>query len=89
MRNTFERKKGGKYELADNQRTIRYDYVYAALGLNADDLTKDKRHDIKDKIDRCVKYWTSRGLISGYEHKRDKATGNQYYAVQVSFMPKK
>lgn len=89
MRNAFERKKGGKYELADKNRTIRYDYVYAALGLNADDLTKDKRHDIKDKIDRCVKYWTSKGLISGYEHKRDKATGNQYYAVQVSFMPKK
>lgn len=89
MRNTFERKKGGKYELADKNRTIRYDYVYAALGLNADDLTKDKRHDIKDKIDRCMKYWTSKGLISGYEHKKDKSAGNQYYAVMVSFMPKK
>lgn len=89
MRNTFERKKGGKYELADKNRTIRYDYVYAALGLNADDLTKDKRHDIKDKIDRCMKYWASKGLISGYEHKKDKSAGNQYYAVMVSFMPKK
>ena len=29
MRNTSSAKKGGKYELADNQRTIRYDYVYA------------------------------------------------------------
>ena len=87
MRNTFERKKGGKYELADNQRTIRYDYIYAALGLTDPD--KNKRRLIKDKIDRCMKYWTAKGLISGYEHKRDKSAGNNFYAVMVSFMPRK
>lgn len=88
MRNTFERVKKSKYELADNQRTIRYDYVYEYLGLDADSLTKDKRHDIKSKIDKCMKYWQKKSFISGYEHKKDKSAGNQYYAVMVSFMPK-
>ena len=86
MRNTFERVKKSKYELADNQRTIRYDYVYGAIGVSDPD--KNKRRLLKDKIDRCMKYWTSKGLISGYEHKKDKKAGNQYYAVMVSFMPK-
>lgn len=88
MRNTFERVKKSKHELAENLRTIRYDYVYEALGLSADTLTKDKRHDIKAKIDRCLEYWVSKGFITGYEHKKDKSAGNQYYAVVVSFMPK-
>ena len=87
MRNEFERKKGGKYELAANKRTIRYDYVYAELGL--EDPDANKRRLVKDKIDRCMKYWTTKGLISGYEHKRDKSAGNNFYAVVVSFAPKK
>jgi len=88
MRNTFERKKSSKYELSDNQRTIRYDYIYAALGIETETLTKDKRHDVKDKIDRCMKYWEKKGFISSYEHKKDKKAGNLYYAVMVSFVPK-
>ena len=87
MRNIFERKKGSRYELADNQRTIRYDYVYAELSLVDPDA--NKRRKLKDKIDKCMKYWTSKGFISGYEHKRDKSNGNNFYAVVVSFMPKK
>ena len=86
MRNTFERVKKSKYELADNQRTIRYDYIYQAIGI--EDPDANKRRLLKDKIDRCMKYWTSKGLISGYEHKRDKSSGNNFYAVMVSFMPK-
>lgn len=87
MRNTFERVKKSKYELADNKRTIRYDYVYAAIGL--EDPDANKRRLVKDKIDRCMKYWAAKGFISGYEHKRDKSSGNNFYAVMVSFMPKK
>lgn len=86
MRNTFERVKKSKHELAENLRTIRYDYVYEALGLSEPD--KNKRRLLKDKIDRCLEYWVSKGFITGYEHKRDKSAGNQYYAVTVSFMPK-
>lgn len=86
MRNVFERIKKSRSELAVNERTIRYDYVYEALGLKEPD--KRKRTLIKDKIDRILKYWTERGFISGYEHKRDKSAGNQYCAVTVSFMPK-
>lgn len=98
MRNEFERKKGGKYELTDNRRTIRYDYVYAALHEEFQDQEgksiyqdpdTNKRRLLKDKIDRCMKYWTNKGLITGYKHKRDKSSGNAYYAVMVSFMPKK
>lgn len=85
MRNTFERK-GKKYELDLKQRTIRYDYVYEALGITDPD--KAKRNLLKDKIDRCMKYWLQKGFISGYEHKRDKSSGNAYYAVAVSFLPK-
>lgn len=85
MRNYFERIKKSRSELAINERTIRYDYVYEALGLKEPD--KRKRTLIKDKIDRILQYWTERGFISGYEHKRDKAAGNAYYAVVVSFMP--
>ena len=86
MRNTFERVKKSKYELADNQRTIRYDYVYDAIGVSDPD--KNKRRLLKDKIDRCMKYWQKKGLIAGYEHKKDKSSGNQYYAVMVSFLEK-
>ena len=87
MRNIFERKKAGKYELADNQRTIRYDYVYAELGLTDPDA--NKRRKLKDKIDKCMKYWKEKGFIADYEHKRDKSNGNNFYAVVVSFLPKK
>ena len=61
---------------------------YTKLSLDAETLTKDKRHDIKSKIDRCMKYWKEKGFITDYEHKKDKSAGNQYYAVVVSFMPK-
>ncbi len=88
MRNTFERVKKSRTELAENLRTIRYDYIYEALGLSAESLSKDKRHDIKSKLDRCMSYWKANGLISDFEHKKDKSAGNQYYAVTVSFMPK-
>lgn len=81
MRNTFERK-GKKYELDLKQRTIRYDYVYEALSIADPDA--NKRRLLKDKIDRCMKYWAAKGFITGYEHKRD-AKGS-YYAVVVSFI---
>lgn len=86
MANEFKRKKGGKYELDDNRRTIRYDYVYDALELKDPD--KAKRNLIKSKIDRCMKYWEEKGLIAGYEHIRDKSAGNSFYAVRISFMAK-
>ena len=86
MRSAFGRVKKGRTELAENERTIRYDFIYKELGLDGDALTKDKRHDIKDKIDKCLKYWASRNdPITGYEHKK---SGGAYYAVVLSFMPK-
>lgn len=60
MKNTYERVKKSKTELKDNQRTIRYDYVYEAIGLKDPD--KNKRRLIKDKIDRCLKYWERKRL---------------------------
>ena len=87
MSNYFERVKKGRSELEENERTIRYDYVYKALGI--EDPNKDKRKLLKDKIDRCLQYWKERQLITDYEHKKDKAAGNLYYAVVLSFMPKK
>ena len=84
--NYFERVKKGRSELEENERTIRYDYVYKALGLDVDTITRDKKHDIKDKVDRCLKYWKERQLITDYEHKKE---GNAIYAVLLSFMPKK
>ena len=84
MRNIFERKKGSKFELKDNQGTIRYDYVYEALGLTDPDA--NKRRLVKDKIDRCMKYWKDKGFIADYEHKRDKKNGNNFYAVRVYFL---
>lgn len=87
MRNAFDRIKKGRSELDENERTIRYDYVYEALGLEEPD--KRKRTLVKDKIDRCLQYWTEKGLIAGYEHKKDKAAGNAYYASVVSFIPAK
>ena len=84
MRNSFERKYHSKKELPANQRSIRYDYVYEALGIV--DPNVDKRKLIKNKIDRCMGYWKDKGLITGYRHKKDKAAGNTYYAVEVSFM---
>lgn len=83
MRNLFERKYNSRKEIPDNQRSIRYDYVYSALELEEPD--KNKRRLLKDKIDRCMKYWTEKGLVAGYRHKKD-GTG-MYYAVEVSFMP--
>ena len=86
MRNAFERVKKSKQELAENLRTIRYDFVYDALGIS--EPNKDKRKLIKDKIDRCMSYWKEKGFIADYEHRKDKAAGNQYYAVVVWFMPR-
>ena len=86
MRNKFEREKKGRYELNDKERTIRYDYVYKAIGLEAPDV--NKRRLVKDKIDRCMRYWQGKDLIAGYEHKRDKGNSNNFYAVMVSFVPK-
>ena len=86
MRNIFERTKGSRYELVEKQRTIRYDYVYKALGLSDPDA--NKRRLVKDKIDRCMKHWKDKGLIADYEHKRDKKNGNNFYAILVSFLPK-
>lgn len=83
MRNKYERAYRSKRELPDNQRSIRYDYVYKALELKEPD--KNKRRLIKSKIDRCMKFWESKGLIEGYRHKKDNS--GTYYAVEVSFMP--
>lgn len=83
MKNAFERVKKSKYELAANQRTIRYDYVYEAIGL--EDPDKNKRRLVKDKIDRCMSYWEEKEFIAGYEHKKDKSSGNNFYAVVVFF----
>lgn len=104
MKNKFEHKnkkqkkqKQSEYDLVEKLRTIRYDYVYAALHEEFQDQEgksiyqdpdTNKRRLLKDKIDRCMKYWTDKGLITGYKHKRDKSSGNAYYAVMVSFMPK-
>lgn len=87
MRNAFERIKKSRSELDEKERSIRYDFIYEALGLK--ELNKDKRRLVKSKVDRILDYWTSKGFISGYEHKKDKAAGNQFYAVVVSFMPVK
>ena len=84
MRNIFERKYHSRKEIPDNKRSIRYDYIYEALGLSDPD--KNKRRLIKDKIDRCMTYWKEKGLIADYRHKTDKSAGNAYYAVEVSFM---
>ena len=89
MRNSFEREYHSKKELPNNRRSIRYDYIYSALGLDTETLTKDKRHDIKAKIDRCMKHWKSKGFIGDYCHKKDKKAGNAYYAVEVFFIPVK
>ena len=86
MSNYFERVKKGRSELDERERTIRFDYIYEALGLSLDTLTRDKKHDIKDKVDKCLKYWKERGFITGYEHKKE---GNAIYAVLLYFMPRK
>ena len=84
MRNSFERKYHSKKELPNNLRSIRYDYIYSMIGL--EDPDKNKRRLVKDKIDRCMSYWKSKGLIADYRHKKDKNAGNAYYAVEVSFL---
>ena len=83
MRHIFD-KSGKKKELAANLRRIRYDYVYDALALVDPDA--NKRRLVKDKIDRILEYWTSKGFISGYEHVRDSS--RLFYAVDVFFMAK-
>lgn len=86
MRNSFERKYHSKKELPNNQRSIRYDFIYSALSL--EDPDKNKRRLIKNKIDRCMSYWKDKGFIADYLHKRDNS--GTYYAVEVSFLlPKK
>jgi len=87
MRNAFDRIKKGRSELDERERTIRYDFIYDALKLV--NPNKNKRRLVKDKVDRILEYWTTKGFISGYEHKKDKTAGNQYYAVTVSFVPVK
>ena len=83
MRNEFERVKKSKYELDEKKRIIRYDYVYNELGL--DKPNKDKCYLVKDKIDRCMKYWQDKKLFDHYEHLRQSSG---YYAVKVWFLPK-
>ena len=72
--------------LTSAKKVIRYDYIYDALGLTDPD--KRKRSLIKDKIDTCLKYWKG-DLIAGYQHVRDKANGNQFYAVNISLIKSK
>lgn len=86
MRREFEVVKKGKAELPLNRRRIRYDYLYGELGLDAETLTKDKRHDIKTKVDRCLDYWTTKELIAGYEHVRDSS--RVYFGIDLQFMKK-
>lgn len=85
MRNDFERLKKGKYELKENLRTIRYDYIYEALNIDPDTLTKDKKHDLKVKIDKCLAHWTKKHFIEWCETKKDKSGAN--YAIVVHFLP--
>ena len=86
MRNEWERNYHSKREMAEKKRTIRYDGIYNLISVEEPNV--DKKKDIKSKIDKCLLYWASKGLISGRQHKRDKTAGNAYYAVVVSFMPK-
>ena len=86
MRYKFDRKKKGRYELADNERTIRYDYIYETIGIDEPDA--NKRRLLKDKMERCLKHWKEEGFIADYEHKKDKHAGNAYYAVRISFLKK-
>ena len=85
MRNMFERAKKSRFELPENQRTIRYDYIYEELELKSPNA--NKRRLLKAKVDKCLRYWKERNFISDYRHKKDKSKGNSYYAVLVSFMP--
>ena len=85
MENKFKRTYNSRRELPDNQRSIRFDYVYKKIGL--DEPNVDKRKLVKDKIDHCMKYWKDKGLITDYCYKKDKSAGNAFYAVEVSFMP--
>lgn len=83
MRHLFD-KTGGKKEVPVNYRRIRYSFVYDELGLSDPD--KAKRNLIKDKIDRILEYWTSKGFISGYEHVRDAS--RNFNAVDIFFLKK-
>ena len=82
MRREFEVVKKGKAELPLNRRRIRYDYLYAELGL--EDPDANKRRLIKDKVDRCLEYWTEKDLIAGYEHVRDDTRA--FCGIDVSFL---
>ena len=73
--------------LKSHKKIIRYDYIYDGLGLTDPD--KHKRSLVKTKIDACLTYWKSKGFIAGYQHMRDKANGNQFYAVNISLIKSK
>ena len=83
MRHLFD-KTGGKKEVPSNYRRIRYDFIYDELGLS--EPNKTKRNLVKEKVDRILEYWTSKGFISGYEHVRDSKSS--YYAVDIFFLSK-
>ena len=83
MRHLFD-KTGGKKEVPANYRRIRYDFIYDELGIS--DPNKTKRNLVKEKVDRILEYWTSKGFISGYEHVRDSKSS--YYAVDIFFLRK-
>ena len=89
MRNAFDRIKKGRSELAEKERTIRLDYVYEALGLDGEKLTRDKKHDVKTKLDKILTYWKDKGFITGFDYKKDKSANNAIYAFSVDFLPAK
>lgn len=74
MKNSFNRKNRWKkedQELEENSRHIRFDYIYNAIGVLDPD--KNKRRDIKEKVEKILKYWKSIGFITDYKLLRDKS----------------
>lgn len=89
MRNAFERIKKSRSELAEKERNIRLDSLCSEIGLDFEKLTRDKKHDIKTKLDKIFGHWKEKGLIADYVYKKDKSANNAIYAVSVSFLPAK
>lgn len=86
MKNGFGRANKWKkedQELKDNSRHIKFDYIYAAIGVTDPDA--NKRRDIKDKVEKCLKDWKKRGFIADYKPLRDKS--HRIYAMDILLVP--
>ena len=82
MKNGYERSKR-QHKSMNMSRKIIFNTLYKELGVS--DPNRDKKSDIKSKVDRCLSHWAKQEFIVSYKYTK-KPGSNQYDGVEINFI---